>query len=128
MAGKMTGKQAAFVRALVQGHGVPSAAAACGIAERTAWRWWALPEIRVEVRRGHADAMELASARLSAGMGIAVKVLLDVMQDDKMPPNVRLRAASDWIGHCLRVYEMVDLEQRIAALELAAQRSGNAAT
>lgn len=121
MAGKLTAKQQAFARYLVAGHSVPSAGQETGISERTAWRWWAMPLVRDAVRRGHADALHLATAQLTAGMGTAVKVLLDIMADDKMPASVRARAASDWIGNALKLLEVVDLDARIAALEARAE-------
>lgn len=121
MAGKLTAKQQAFARYLVAGHSVPSAGQETGISERTAWRWWALPVLRDTVMRGHSDALHLAATRLTAGLGIAVRVLLDLMQDDKVPASVRIRAASDWIGHALRLFEIVDLDARISALEQQAK-------
>lgn len=82
---------AAFVAALAGGMTVSEAAEAAGMAERTAYRRWAQPEVRREVAALRAVVLQEAIGRLTVGSTRAAEVVLGLLesQDEK----VRLAAA-----------------------------------
>jgi len=83
---------AAFVAALATGLSVKAAAEATGLAERTAYRRWAQPEVRREVAALRAVVLQEAIGRLTAGSTRAAEVVLELLESED--EKVRLAAAS----------------------------------
>ena len=48
---------------------------------------------------------------------MAVDMLASVMEDDEAPPGVRLRAAQQVIEGSLKLLDVTDIQERLAALE-----------
>lgn len=80
-----------FVAALAGGMSVRAAAEAAGMAERTAYRRWAQPEIRREVAALRAVVLQEALGRLTAGSTRAAEVVLGLLESED--EKVRLAAA-----------------------------------
>jgi hypothetical protein len=81
----------AFVAALATGLSVKAAAEATGLAERTAYRRWAQPEVRREVAALRAVVLQEAIGRLTAGSIRAAQVVLELLESED--EKVRLAAA-----------------------------------
>ena len=82
----------AFVAALATGLSVKAAAEATGMAERTAYRRWAQPEVRREVAALRAVVLQEAIGRITAGTTRAAQVVLELLESED--EKVRLAAAS----------------------------------
>jgi uncharacterized protein (UPF0147 family) len=89
------------------------------IGEKTVRRWADTPTFREYVLLAQRDAVQNAVGRLSYAGAEAVDVLVDVMRNTKVPPGVRVRAASQILGSLITITEFATLESRIAALENA---------
>lgn len=119
--GKFSAKQAEAIQALMTSRDVRGASVACGVAYRTLNRWLTLPDFQAALKAAEGAAIETAIRRLSQLSGVAVDVLSDVMQADE-PGNgarVKVRAAEATLARLLNLKELVDLETRISALEVA---------
>ena len=126
----MTGHGAKFHRkkeepivALLSHRTVEEAANAVGIASRTLLRWLQISEFRIEYLKARREVVCQGIARLQQATGAAGVTILKLMTDPNVPPAVRLRAAEAVFGLALKGVEVEDIEERVAALELAAKAS-----
>ena len=62
-------------------------------------------------------ALSLAARRLPGKLDRAVDMLASVMEEYEAPPGVRLRAAQQVIEGSLKVLDVTDIQERLAALE-----------
>src|SRR5688500_18080295 len=113
---------AAFAREIAKGSTVGNAATALGIAERTAWRWMARPDVRVEVERIRERSTALLADRLADLAGLAVTTLRAVLADESAGPVARVGAIRVALDQSLRHREAAEMERRIDALEAAVER------
>ena len=111
--------------ALACGATVENAARQAGVSESTAYRRLADPEFRQGLQKLRADMTERSAAMLTAAGMEAVKTLL-ALQQNSTPPAVRLGAARAVLEMGIKLREIADIEQRLAALEeqMALQQAG----
>ena len=121
----LSARQRAFVAALASGLSHADAAATVGVTKRTASRYMAEPAIRAALGQAQADALGDVTRRMNAGSSEALDVLRDVMHDAKVPPGVRVRAAHGWLEASYKARELLGIEQRLEALEVAIGERGN---
>jgi AcrR family transcriptional regulator len=114
----------ALLLALACGSNAEQAARAVGVSKSTVFRRLADPEFRRRLAALRADMVERASGMLTAAGMEAVKTLLALLQPP-VPAPVRLGAARAVLEIGAELRTVVDLEQRLAALE--AQLAGTAA-
>jgi hypothetical protein len=112
----------ALAAALAAGKTVADAAAAAHVSERTAYRRLADPGFRCRVTELRAGMVERALGRTADGMASAARTLRRLLRSDS--DSVRLGAARALLELGVKLRETVDLEQRLAALEAAAQQTG----
>jgi lambda repressor-like predicted transcriptional regulator len=105
------------VAELAAGSTVAAAAKTAGVAERTIRRWLAEPAFKSEVDAARAQMVSDALGRLSDSATAAARALRAIVEDNQMPPGVRVSAARNILEMGTRLRESVELEQRIAALE-----------
>lgn len=114
---RLTAKQLKALEALLDGANVQDAASAAGVNRKTVARWLQEPAYwklyQVNSRRG----LELAARRLTGKLDMAVDMVASVMEDDEAPAGVRLRAAQQVIDGSLKLLEVTDIQERLAALE-----------
>jgi len=108
--------------ALLNSPSVRSAAAACGLHERTLGRYLADDTFRAELRRRQGEALAAATAALSGLAGKALTVLDRVMDSKDATDAAKLRAAGLVLSERWKAAEMVELVERIGALEEALDR------
>lgn len=112
----LTGKRLAFVQALATVT-TEQAAKAAGISERTAYRWIKDPQIITALNEAAAQTMQALSRRLIALGEKAAQVIDETLDNADASEGVRLRAAALALDKILQIRELVDLEQRLTALE-----------
>jgi len=113
----LSAKQTKAILALLEHGTVTAAAAAVPCRRGTIYRWMQQPEFTAELRAAELRAIEELGRGL-VGLGEDVlTVWRDAMRNDKTPWSVRERAANNAAGHILRYRELIDIEQRITALE-----------
>ena len=113
----LTARQARFTLALWTSPTIQAAAQAVSISERTARRWVKLPKIVAALREQQAEALAAVTRRAVAEMPGALQTLVEIHQDDAVPPGPRVSAAKAVLESSLHFTEVVDWEQRISDLE-----------
>ena len=116
----------ALMIALACGATVEAAARQLGISERAAYRRMEKPDFKRELNQLRSEVVQRAAAMLTAAMMESVKTLLE-LQKPNVAPSTRLGAARSIIELGVKLREVVDLEQRILALEEQLQRSNSQA-
>ena len=117
---KTAGSNEALMIALACGATVEAAAAKCGLGERTVYRRLDDPVFRQQLQEFRSNMVERASAMLSASGMEAVKTLLGLMERS-IPHTTRLGAARAVLELGMRLRDLLEVEQRLAALEKAIQ-------
>ena len=126
----MTGHGAKFGRkkedaivALLTTRTVEEAARAVGVSTKTLLRWMKEPEFDIAYRAAKRAAFGQSIARLHQLTSAAVTTLGKVMLEPGTPPATRVRAADSILNHTTKAIEIEEIEARVAALEVAAQKT-----
>ena len=119
--GALSRKKAALVGALPGAESVRAAAAAAGCSERSAWRWLGEPDVRQVLAERQGAMLAAVTVGLVADMMLGRQVLRDMADSpllaSKRGAGVRVRAACALLDAGLRFAELLDLTERVAALE-----------
>jgi hypothetical protein len=81
-------------------------------------------EFQAACREDRRATSAQANARLQQAKGAAVSTLIKIMVDANAPAATRLRAADSVMNHARQTIEIEDVKMRLAALEQAAELSG----
>jgi hypothetical protein len=105
----------ALLLAIACGATVESAAAKAGVSTRTATRRMADAEFQKRLRAFRSDMVQRTMGSLTAAGQEAVRTLLELMKNST--PNVRLGAVRTALEMGIKLREVADMEERLAALE-----------
>ena len=122
--GTLTNRQRRAIAALMTARNIAAAAQAAGVGLRTLHRWLDDRLFVAELKAAESAAIDQAVRRLADLSGTAISALAAAMTDTHATPGTRVQAANVALSQLLRLRELHDLEQRIAALE--AQQAGKA--
>jgi transposase-like protein len=114
----------ALLLALACGASVDQAARQCGLSPRTVYRRLAEPAFRQRLQKLRGDMVSRTAGTLTAAASEAVRTLLELLKNPTSSA-VRLGAARAVLEIGMKLREMADLEERLAALE---QQMGAAAS
>jgi len=117
MSAKLSTAQRKALGALLSGADQDTTAAAAGVTERTIRRWQNEPLFAAALRAGQDQAIDAAVTSLTAAMRTAVQTLSGVMTDPDASNRVRVSAANAVLANGMKLIELRDLAERIAALE-----------
>ena len=109
-----------LVLALAVGGGIAGAARAAGVSERTVRRRMEDAGFREAVRKLRGELLERAVGRLT-DLGLRAADQLGELMDSGKREQTRLGAARATLDFMLRGTELVEIEQRLANLEEAAE-------
>jgi hypothetical protein len=115
-------KEEALIAALLTHPTVEKAAVAAGISHSSAIRWMKDPDFAEKYRAARIDVMRRVSARLQTAASEAVEGLRDVLSNGESEA-ARVSAARCILDSALRVTELEDIMERLAALEESARRT-----
>lgn len=113
----LTPRQRRFVAAVVATTTVREAARIAGVCERTALRYMRQQAVQAAIRTAQTDILRQGARRAVQAVGQAVASLEAILTDEATPPGVRVSAARAILEHAPKLYETVDLAERVAALE-----------
>jgi hypothetical protein len=120
--GKLTHKQEQAIAGLLSETTVSAAAEKAGVGEVTLYRWLKLPDFLAAYRAARREVVEKAVAQLQQSSWAASTTLLRLLGAES--ESVRLRAAMAILDHASKGVELLELEERIAAVEAAQGRRG----
>ena len=106
----------ALMLALACGATKEAAARKAGVSESTVYRRLKAPEFQRELNELRSDMVQRATGMLTAATMEAAKTLL-TLQDPSIPPAVRLGAARATLDFGLKMRQIVELEERLIAME-----------
>lgn len=115
---KLSPRQLRAIQALLTAGNAAAAAAQAEIAPSTLYRWMREEPFVNALRVAEAEAIEGLSRSL-AGLGESATAALRDALDASQKITIRLRASEVVIGNLLKIRELVDIEQRLLALEQA---------
>lgn len=113
----LTNRQQRAIAALLASRSIADAAQAVDVTDRTLYRWMQIPEFKAALASAEGELIDGATRRLLQLQDAAITTVALVMADEKYSPTVRLRAAGIVLDHLLKLRELRNVEQRLAALE-----------
>jgi hypothetical protein len=116
-------KKELAIAALLTHRSVEDAARAVDLNHNTLLNWLKIPVFLKEYRAARREVVHQSVARLQQATGAAGTVMLKLMTDPNVPAAVRLRAAECVFDRAIKGIEIEDIEERVAALEVAAQKT-----
>jgi hypothetical protein len=118
--GKLSAAQMRAIEALLTHATITDAATAAKVGRRTLTRWLAEDApFCAELRRREGEVLQGVTRRLSTLAAASLDVLHDVLTGDEQQPGHKLKAADTVLSKLAPMKELVDFEQRLAALEAA---------
>lgn len=115
-------QQEQLIAALLTSPNYAAAAKACGISKATVCRRMQDEQFKRAFRAARRDVVEATIGRLQQVSAEAVSTLRTALKCKA--PNVRVSAARTILDFSLRAVELMDLEDRIAALEEQFKKDG----
>lgn len=115
----LTSKQKRAISALMTSPTIAAAAKAAGCGERTLYRWLGDPVFTAELQAAERQALDATMRRLTSLSVAATSVVAHLLGDDDVPSATKARAADIVFGRMLQWREVMQLEERLAALEAA---------
>jgi DNA-binding MurR/RpiR family transcriptional regulator len=112
-------KQEQAIAALLAEPTIAAAAARVGVSEVTVARWLREPSFAAAYRKARRDVVEQAVGRLQQAAGEAVDALKGNLTAAN--PAAVNSAARAILEHAIKGVELVDLAERVEALEAAAK-------
>ena len=112
-----TRKKEKAIAALLTTDTIEQAANVAGIAESTLYRWLQNPTFLEQYRKARKAAVDQAISTLQERANKAAKALIDIAEDQEMPPSTRVAAAREILQTSIKGVERDDFEARIEALE-----------
>jgi len=113
----MNPKQEKALAALLTSSTQAEAARKSGVDESTLRRYLKEPSFRALYRSAVCDIVEDAAQQARSAMSAAIQTLEDVCADDTQNAQVRVGAARSILEYALRLHELGNIEERLAALE-----------
>ena len=97
------------------------AAKTAGVSIQSLYRAMAEEDFKAAYAQARKDAVTQAIGSLQQAAGKATETLLSIMQAEDAPTSSRLSAARSVLEYAFKGAELLDMEERIAALEALAQ-------
>jgi hypothetical protein len=104
---------------------VEAAARQAGVSESTAHRRLHQPDFQRRLQQLRHEMLQRTAGELTAASTEAIQTLLELLKPPA-PPAVRLGAARSVLELGIKVREVADLQERVAALELQAAEAQQA--
>ena len=113
----LTTRKRRFVAALLETPTLREAAEAAGVSEPTGWRYLRDAQVRAELGRRTDALLTQAASGLASDLAEARQTLREIHRDADAPAGARVSAARAVTDTALRIFELVALADRVAALE-----------
>lgn len=125
MAGKLTHKQQATIRALLECKTITQAATQAGVSERSIYRWLRAPVFRAALLEAEGEAIDGATRRLVALQGRALDTYERLLGLFNLDPGLQRLTARDVLDLLVKLRELRNLEKRLSDLERAVYGEGD---
>lgn len=116
MTQKVTPRQKRAVEALLTTPSLTEAASVAGVSRKTLYKWLRQPAFQQTLQQAEADALAALQRRL-VRLGATAGDVLEAAMGPEEEMRHRLRAAGLVLDNLLRLRELVELAERVEALE-----------
>jgi len=113
----LTPRQRKAIESLLTSGNVKEAAEKAGVKRQTVYKWFKQPKFKAALADAQRTALESLSRALVRLGDKATATLENAMGDQDAPLGAKIRAANIVLANLLRLWELVNLEQRVADLE-----------
>lgn len=117
MSKKLTKGQENFLEYLLTATSIKEASELAGISINTAYKYNQNPLFKEAYRKRRAEIMQQTSTVLQRATGLAVKTLIDIMEDTTISPYARQQSAQTVLNLAYKSYENEDILQAIEELK-----------
>lgn len=114
---ELSPKQRKAIQALIEHGDILNAADAADVTRNTLYSWLRQPAFSHALRDAEAAAVRQLSRQLVSLGKRATGAIADVLSDPTANASSRLRGADIVLGRLLQLRELVDLEDRVSAIE-----------
>jgi hypothetical protein len=114
---KLSRKCQQAVAAVLAEPTLKRAARKVGVSEGALGQWLKIPAFARLLADARDQAFRHALTRMQTAATQAVEVLVAAMRRRRGDDRVKIKAAQALLTHCLRAAELLDLAERVAALE-----------
>lgn len=122
--GTLKPRQHKAIEALLHAGSVPEAAQACGVPERTLYRWLREDaDFCAALVAAEGGAIDEAARQLIGAAGTAITTLQGLLTKSASD-HVKVRAAEVILSHLLKLRELRNVEARLTALEAVMRSRG----
>jgi hypothetical protein len=113
----LSAREVKFCDLLATGTAPAEAARTVGIAERSGRRWRQKARIQAAIRARLNDAVAVGRSILASGMARAARALVEMSDGTEEPEAARVCAARAVCDAAVKLVEIEELQERLAALE-----------
>jgi len=96
------------------------AAVYAGCSERSIYKWLNEPVFRAELLARENILRREVGRRLAMDAQTARQVIVQVLEDDRMDPRLRVRAGEILLSYMIKTQDQNDIERRLSILEAKA--------
>ena len=106
-----------IISALLECSTIREAAECAGVSERTVYSRLGTPEFAERLAVERRKLFKANFAALQGQIGRSIKTMVEIRDDKKTLPQVRLNASVELIRNGLKMAEVVDVVERMDAIE-----------
>jgi hypothetical protein len=117
---KLNSRQLKAIEVLLREPRIDRAAEQAGVARITLWRWLQQPAFSQAYRDARSQQLEQTMTLLQSYSLEAVAILVSVWRDKETIASTKVAAARSVLEFAIRSRELLEVEDRIRALEMAA--------
>lgn len=113
-----------IIAALLSTSTIREAAEVVGVSERTIYTRLKEKDFKASLEKARRELWKGHTQALQGQLGKAIDTIVEIMDGDDVPPQVRLNAASEIIRSGMKLTELVDVVERVDALERFTEDNG----
>lgn len=106
-----------IIAALLSCATIREAAEAAGVSERTIYNRLSCPEFSEKLAEERRRLFKAHSTALQGQIGRSIQAIVEIRDNAKNSPQVRLNASAELIRSGLKVVELVDVVERMDTIE-----------
>lgn len=119
----LSAKQVQALPIFASNSNIEEACNLVGISRNCFYDWMKLPQFKSELQKLRSELVESAVSELKINARNAASTLVKLMERDDSP-SVQRSAANDILNHVMKFQEMMEIEQRVSALEQQLKSGG----
>lgn len=114
---RMTAKQNAFLKAMLEQSTISKAAASAGIARDTAYRYLKNPEFQAELTKRRGECINDTVRFLQGKLALCSEKLIEIVEKPKTSDQVKINAINAIFANCKAMTETAEVIARLEQLE-----------